>query len=618
MTGRFLKTALYWSVPPLVCLIVYWPGLLTWFQDDDFAFLGILSRIHSWGDLFSALFRPTVHGTWRPLSDRGYFLSLQSLFGINPLPFHIVAFLTQFANLALLAAITRRLTASMAAGFAAAILWVANSKLILAMSWCSAYDYPMCGFFLLTAFWLFLRWTDTGKRGYAAGMWAVYLLGFGVLETNIVFPLLIGAYTLLCARARFRKTLALFVPSILFVTLDFLLVHKQASGPYKMHFTTAMIKTFGRYWAWAFEPLNLTAFTHLPENAGVAGMVLFSVALLGFAGYQAFRRNLLPAFFLCWFVIVLLPVLPLRDNVQDLYLTLPVIGLAMLGAYAFTWASKKPLLYRSVAAVLFVFFLIESVPTARGGTEWYLQRSRKVEALVKGVVSLHALRPGKAILLTGIDGPLFEASIAQHPFYAFEIPDVFLAPGSDAQIAPGNPGAIAGYIFPADRAAGTIARGEAVVLEWHDGKLTDITSTYSPPQAEAVITMQQRVDVGDPRFERQLGPEWYAIDGGFRWMPKRASVMLPGPVLKGKKLVVSGYCPAPQVAQGPLGMIVSVDGARLAAVHVDKGDAPFSFEFGLAEDAHSQIKVEVEVDRTFSTAADHRGLGLAFGVFEIR
>jgi len=61
-----------------------------------------------------------------------------------------------------------------------------------------------------------------------------------------------------------------------------------------------------------------------------------------------------------------------------------------------------------------------------------------------------------------------------------------------------------------------------------------------------------------------------------------------------------------------------VSGVSLPAVKISKGDAPFSFEFALHENGRPEIEVQVDVERTFSTAADRRNLGLAFGVFEIR
>jgi len=352
---------------------------------------------------------------------------------------------------------------------------------------------------------------------------------------------------------------------------------------------------------------------------GVLGMVLFSATLLGFAGYQAYRRNLIPVFFLAWFVIVLLPVLPFRDNVQDLYLALPVVGLSMLGAYAFDWAWQRPVLYRGVAVVLLALFLVESIPTAYGGTEWYYERSRKVEALVQGVVAEHTRNPGKTILLTGIDSGLFAASIGQHPFAAYGIRNVFLAPGSEAEIALGNPAAIAEFVLPLAQANDAINHNAVVVLESKEGRLTDVTPQHSaPPVPVSEGEEQRRVDVGDAQYQQQLGPEWYAIDRGFRWMPKRASVHLTGPVAKGDKLSVSGYCPAIQIAKGPLHLVVSINGAPFPAVIIDKGDSPFSFEFALPKDPRRRIEVQVEVDRTFSTAEDQRSLGLAFGVFEIK
>ncbi|HLK22926.1 MAG TPA: hypothetical protein VKT81_28465 [Bryobacteraceae bacterium] len=577
-----------------------------------------MSKIHNAQDLREILLQPTPGGSWRPFSDRGYYLLLQSIFGATPVPFHIACFLTQFINLALVFSITRRLTGSDGAAFLAPLLWIANSKLLLVMAWCLAYDYALCGMCLLGSFWLFLRWIDTDARRYYVGMWIVFLLGFGVLETNLVFPMLAAAYAWLCARAYFKKTLPLFIPSIAFLAAHMLMIHAPASGPYRMHFTSAMVRTFIRYWAWDFEPVNLTTFTHLPETVGIVGMLLFSGALLTFVAFQAYRRNFVPVFFFCWFVIVLAPALPLRDNIQDVYLALPCIGVAMLGASAFVWAWKRSKLYQSLAVALLLLFLVESVPTDIRGIEWYRERSLRVENLVETVVAKHAENPGKIILLTGIDAPLFYASVNQRAFAAFGVNDVYLAPGSETEISPGDP-AVAQFVLPAARMQDAVAH-RAVVLQSKDGHVTDVTAQYAlpelqQPQAQAMST---RVDAGDPQFQNQLGPEWYAIDQGFRWMPMRATVRLRGPIAKGQKLIVSGYCPALQTAKGPLGLQVSLDDFALRPVEIEKGDAPFSFEFSLPEDARAEITLRLEVERTFSTPADQRTLGLAFGTFEIR
>ncbi len=108
-----LATAAYWLTPALLALFIYWPALGAWFQDDDFVWLNLLPSVHTWGDLWYALFHPTIHGTWRPLGERAYFLLVQSLFGYSSgVPFHMVAFAVQFVNMALVSAITWKLTRS--------------------------------------------------------------------------------------------------------------------------------------------------------------------------------------------------------------------------------------------------------------------------------------------------------------------------------------------------------------------------------------------------------------------------------------------------------------------------------------------------------------------------
>ncbi|HEV2690449.1 MAG TPA: hypothetical protein VGV35_17955, partial [Bryobacteraceae bacterium] len=84
------------------------------------------------------------------------------------------------------------------------------------------------------------------------------------------------------------------------------------------------------------------------------------------------------------------------------------------------------------------------------------------------------------------------------------------------------------------------------------------------------------------------------------------------------KLHIAGYCPAAQVQKGPLHLTVSVDGVPFPPVSIDKGDAPFEFEFQLRPSPPKEIEVSVEIDRSFRSPPDQRDLGLAFGVFEIR
>jgi len=61
-------------------------------------------------------------------------------------------FATQFANLVLISAITRRVTGSRMAGFWAPIFWIANTAMYTVMTWTCEYILVLCATSLLLAF----------------------------------------------------------------------------------------------------------------------------------------------------------------------------------------------------------------------------------------------------------------------------------------------------------------------------------------------------------------------------------------------------------------------------------------------------------------------------------
>ena len=89
-----LRSHVWRALPLLLLLILYWPSLTTWFFADDFGWLNLRHDVGSASDLPAALFAPKAHGNMRPLGENLYWLGLGAVFGVDPLPFHICAFLT--------------------------------------------------------------------------------------------------------------------------------------------------------------------------------------------------------------------------------------------------------------------------------------------------------------------------------------------------------------------------------------------------------------------------------------------------------------------------------------------------------------------------------------------
>ncbi len=605
-----MQSALVFVLPVLFLFAVYWAGLRNWFEQDDFAWLGLHAQVDSFRTFLAAMFTPMAQGTIRPWSERGFFLLFYSLFQSNALPYHIAVFVNQAANLVLLALIMRKLTGSRLVAVSAPIFWTANFALLTPLCWVSDYNQIQCAFFLLLAFLLYLHdryWLQ----------FAVFVFGFGSLELNIVYPAIVLAYVITCqfSRRSVLRTLPLFAVSAAYYALHTWAAPRQTAGIYALHFDGAIPATLWTYWQWAVAPVN----AHLRTFP----ILLFSALLIGFVFYQATRKNRLPLFFLLWFLITLSPTLPLRDHISDYYLAIPVLGLgAILGL-----AAGTPFLpVRFVAFVAVAFYLFLHVPLDRQGTHWYLGHTRAVRNLVWGVRHARELHPGKTILLTDVSDDLYQDAIAHSVFRTLDIPDVYLAPGMTSQVDrldAANPDRYS-YILPAGPTIRALQKENLIVYSAQGEHIRNVTSLYERTAGarfgwEESKNLPRRLDAGSPLMAYLLGSTWYSPVGTFRWMPSRASFRIGGPQTVGSKLTLAGYCPPEQTESGPLTLSVLVDGKMISESIIVKPETSFSRTFSLPDDlvGRESLEVTLAVNRTLNRNQGSP-LGLAFGVFEIR
>ncbi len=598
----------------LFCLAVHWRGFTAWFRADDFAWMGVTLGVHNFADLLKALFSPLAEGTIRPLSERAFFMAGYALFGLHALPFRMVIFATQFANLALVASIGDRLTSVRGAGFFAALFWTVNNSGATALGWASAYNQVLCAFFLLLAFHFLLRYIETGAARYNVYQWLAFLAGFGAMEVNIVYPALAAVYTLLCARRFLTRTLPLFAVSVVYFVVHHAVSTADQNPEYVLHFTGSMVRTLARYWAWTVGPLYFWTPVHAPAWLVTAGVGLVS---LGLAAFAARRR--VAWFTLAWFAIAIAPVLPLRDHITDYYAFVPAIGLCWLGGWALaqTFRSVRPARYAALA--LAAVYLLMVTPRTLAASDWNHRISMRARDLVEGLATVGQLHPGKTVLLEGVDTELFWNAVLDHPHRLIPIGRLYLTPGSQRRIqAYPDLGDVDEFVLPPDLTSEALDRDEVVVYDVRGPKLRNITSAYAERPRD--LRLPASLDVANPLAAALLGPEWYAPDGNHRWMPKRATLRMAGPSAAGQRLYLRGSCPEEQLRNGPLAVTVSIDGVALPAAAIRAGENSFELAYGLPASATGQavMQVAVEVERTFHTKIDQRDLGLAFGVFEVR
>ncbi len=614
------RQSAYYIIPSLVLIVLYWRGLNSWFMADDFAWLQL--DAHTFHNLFDSLFAPKAQGTVRLFSERLYFLILSGIFGPRALPFHLCAMATHCFNLVLSSLIIQRLLGpdhpdSRLAGFLAPLLWAFSSMIAVPLSWASAYNQLLFDACILGGFWLFLRFIDTQDPRFYWAQAVIFLFGFGVLELNVLYPALLALYTLCRAPRHFRWTLPLFIPSAAFTALHFFVIPKSASPIYKLYLDSALPETLWTYLRWSLGPSRLNEYVvESLKWPGLIGSVCIGIGLLIFAAAKIRQRNWLPIFFLGWWVLLMLPLLPLKNHLTDYYVTLPSLGFCWLGAWAISEAWKMGDAWKYAAVSCTLFYAIGSLFQIDGITSWYYDRTRHLHAVVEQVNEAHRRSPDKTILLTGVSTDLYSTGFQDHPFAIYGIDKIFLAPDSIAEGA-----GIDSYKIGASEAAQALQHDEAIVLSISGNDVMDSTDRYKMVLgAQALAQNARLVNLADPAYSSRLGPTWYAAENGFRWMPKRATLQIGGPTAPNQRLHVFGYCPGTLLAKGPLELSARINGEELGKQPLRKSDESFDLAFPLPDGLSGKYSLEVtlEVSRTFQAPADPRQLGLIIGSVSIQ
>ena len=598
-----LRRAVYYSIAPLVCLLLFYRVFNIWFLNDDFAWLGLPLSVHNPRSLARILFLPQAQGTVRVLSERLYFLVFSTLFGLNSVFFRAWSLLTWFVNLSLAAAIGSRLTKSRLAGLLAALLWTSSVVVMRALAWASAYNQLLVALCLLTAFYARLRYLESPTRKWQLLEWTAYLLGFGALETIVMYPLLAALHGWTIGRLRLRNIAALAIPAAAFTAFHLFALPPDPSYPIIVDHR--MATNFLHYLAWSLGPRLLGNFPSHVHGHRTGTIILLAIAatLVIFLFRSLQRRDYSPVFFCGWFALLLAPVLPLPNNVQDYYLTVPVLGLAWLAgaALANAWQAGWPA--RALAAAALALYLPGTLHQIDDSTTWFLDRTTRLRTVVKGLRDASREHPGSAFILTNVDQNLYDAGFEDDPFRLIHLSQIYVAdPLGTFPIAPR-------FQAPPADTLGWLDLGKARVFQVSPPSLTDITADFSARlRATGASAQHAFLDTGDPAYAALLGPEWYAPEQGFRWMPQRATVNLSA---AGSTLTITGYTPAVLLKTGPIEL--TVQGVGKATLQ--NPDEMFSLDFPLPPGRAGAITLEV--NKTTQAPGDPRTLGLIVKTIQI-
>ncbi len=288
-------------------------------------------------------------GLWRLLSGRLFFSAALGVFGLNPLPYHVLNALLHMANVVLLYALARRWGASPAAATLAAGLFGAARPAFSVLQQAVGIGELLALGLVLGAL-LLSEHRTLAARSTAVGLMIAALLS---KEAVLLLPLVLllprepGTWA---QAGPWRERLRVAVPLLLVsvaagLTLVVGHVRDRAFGgeAYAMGFGADLFHNLMTYVGWAFDTWN--PFYDDPggisREAWRVGLPL-AAALLAL-GWWTRSRTRLPLVGLAWAGLTLAPVLPLLHHTYANYLYAPLAGLALaVGAGLETLLRKDP------------------------------------------------------------------------------------------------------------------------------------------------------------------------------------------------------------------------------------------------------------------------------------
>ena len=611
-----IVTFLAYAFPCAVLFAVHYNALRTWFFMDDFAWLGLRLEYHTPSDLVSIFFEPRAQGTVRTLSERLFFLVFSSVFGMKAGPFHYWVFATQCGSLVLAAAIVRRLSGSLLAGIAAATVWAFSHSTSIALAWLSAYNEILCGFLMLASFYCLIRFVEHGERRFWILQWIAYLTAFLALEVTVVYPAVACLFVWLAARQYFKKALWLWVPALIFTAIHFLLIPKHPGAAYRMTFDLGIVRDLGRYAFSAVGPSDLSRFTaDMPGPAGWWVAVAMAALLAIFLASRLAKRDWLPLMGVAWFVFFLGPVLPLQNHFTEYYSTIASFGFAALTGLAFQAAFRSGWTLRIAALAAVSVLAWCEVVQSNLMERWYRTNSGQMHILLNGIDEIAHRRSVNAIMLDGVSDELYISGLMDNPLRLFGIQRVYLLPGSERLIT-SVPAADITMRTDRDMADQLISEGKTAVAAFDGRGVMDATEIYRAMAKGSIRLTVLRMN--DLVWSSRLRSGWNDVENEYRWMQRKAVVVLDTPVQKTARVQVRVYCPQTLLdqANGKLEMRASVEGMPVGTRAISEGQQQLVFDplpaglFGRKE-----LEITLELNHVVVPPGDGRELGVP--VFEI-
>jgi len=177
----------------LISLILFFPSLSTFYTNDDFFHLRIsqVSTLKEFINFFNIVSSPEGWGLYRPLTTQVFYFLTIKFFNLNPLPLHIISFITFFAIIFLVSELSTIVTKNKKIALISAFLYATSATHFGHLYFLGAYqELGMTLFFLLSVI-SFVKFELNNSRKHFVFSVLFFLLSLMSKETAVILPFIL-------------------------------------------------------------------------------------------------------------------------------------------------------------------------------------------------------------------------------------------------------------------------------------------------------------------------------------------------------------------------------------------------------------------------------------------
>jgi len=288
-----------------------------------------------------------------------YLMLMWKLFAASASGWHVFNLVLHLLASYLVFLVLERFTKDRRLAAIASLLFAVHPLRSESVAWISGLTDPLLAVFLISSFYLYVRYREEGQLKLLVGSLALFALAAFTKEPAVALPVFVGAYELFIVnqeqslRARLKPAIKysasfLCLSAVYFSARYYALGFALNNNGFKSYPVYQVLLTIPlviwKYIGLLLWPVDLSLFhaTYMVKSPVDLRFILPFLGLIGLAfGLWQLRGSILARFAILWFFINLLPVLNLSAFgedflVQERYVYIPSIGFSLLVAIGLT------------------------------------------------------------------------------------------------------------------------------------------------------------------------------------------------------------------------------------------------------------------------------------------